>query len=156
MAKKRYCSYESYWSWLLKLFICQLSWPRGQWTICRIIYLNNMRFICLPVMPSISCFIKSICFWTLGSIFLLNNWQNKGFSETSLRASRVVFANSVHSSHKLFNMKISISVTEYRRLSKGSNWEPVPISSTSSLDTSSRNLWQLAGNCFLYSRICYE
>ena len=74
---------------------------RGQLTIYRIIYLNNKRFnYVLPVMPSISCFIKSICFWTLGSIFLLNNWQNKGFSETSLRASRVVFANSVHSSHQ--------------------------------------------------------
>ena len=74
----------------------------------------------LPVMPSISCFIKSICFWTLGSIFLLNNWQNNGFSETSLNASRVVFANSVYSSQQPLQLEnFKLEVVKYRTRSVG-------------------------------------
>ena len=65
------------------------------WTTYSLDDIDPKNLLNLPVMPSMSCFIRSICFCTLGSIFLLSNWQNKGFSETSLNASRVVFANSL-------------------------------------------------------------
>ena len=81
--------YEVYWMyhknhaiWAIIIFKCKLY------------DIDAKNLLNLPVMPSMSCFIRSICFCTLGSIFLLSNWQNKGFSETSLNASRVVFANS--------------------------------------------------------------